>query len=64
MDEKIIEAIKNDKIYLVSDDSMRRMICVEGVWEVWGQRKKYDKTHLIEYDDFDRCLNALIGNSL
>ena len=59
----IEEIIKSGKAHVISADRLRRMFYDNGEWEVWGQVRKYDRTHLIEKGNLDYCIKALIGES-
>lgn len=61
---EIEETIKSGKAHLVSSDRLRRMFYDKSdVWEVWGQRYKYDRTHCIVKGSLEKCLSVLIGES-
>lgn len=62
--ETLVKALRADHVRLVNKDRRKIMLCgdsVMGEWEVWGQTRKYERTHCIEHGEFETCLKVLIG---
>ena len=58
----LVEAMESGHVHLQSGGKrFRRMFLDNGVFEVRGQKRKYERVHKIASGDFATCLRELIG---